>query len=794
MGAAIRGHDWSSSPLGAIEHWPDVLRNTLSLVLESPESLYLLWGPDRVFLFNDAYRPILGPRLDSALGQTIDTLWADAWPQVQPLVEQAYAGQACRLIDMPITMQRFPGEDQTWWSFSMSPVYDEARETVVGMLCCTVETTHRVLLEQRARLTESSLRETRELNTRVLAASNDCIKVLDLDGKLSFMSEGGMRVMEVSDFNAIRGCPWPSFWEGQGNAEALAAIEAAKNGRSARFLEAANTLLGNRKWWDVQVSPMFDEAGQPEKILCISRDVTATREAEEELRRVNESLEQRVQERTQDRDRIWRLSADLMIVARFDGSIVAANPAWTRLLGWSQEQLVGRSFHELVHPEDRSATLAVTGDLAQGSSVGNFENRYLHQDGSYRSVSWTAVPDRSYIHAVGRDTQAEREAALALRKTEDVLRQAQKMEAVGQLTGGVAHDFNNLLTVIRSSTDLLRRNLSEQRRQVYIDAISDTVDRASKLTGQLLAYARQQNLRPQVFDVGRSVQALGEMINPLIGSCIEVRIELPEEPCFIHADAGQFDTALINMAVNARDAMQGEGLLVIAVERAHSTPAHGAQGEVPGDFVAVSLTDNGSGIDPLQIERIFEPFFTTKEVGKGTGLGLSQVFGFAKQSGGELLVQSQPGQGTRFTLYLPRSLEAPGAEPEVRSVAVNLDGQGATLLVVEDNPEVGGLLALALTELGYRIEWATSAAAALAWLAKDAGAFQAVFSDVVMPGMSGVELAQQIRQQHPGLPVILTSGFSPALAQGDTQEFVFLQKPYSVAALAEALSEAIRPA
>ncbi|WP_025126367.1 PAS domain-containing sensor histidine kinase [Pseudomonas sp. PH1b] len=786
-GAAIRRYDWSQTSVGPREHWPSLLRSTLSLVLESPESLYLLWGPQKLFFFNDAYRPVLGPRLDTALGQTIETLWADAWPDVQFMVEQAFLGHSCRHVDLPVNMHRYPGEALTWWSFSMSPVYDEQDEQVVGVLCHTVETTDRVLLAEHARQTEARLRETRELNTRVLASSNDCIKVLDLNGQLSFMSEGGLRVMEVSDFNAIAGCPWPEFWQDQGRLDAQAAIAAARAGQAARFQGAAQTLAGTCKWWDVQVTPMLDAAGLPEKILCISRDISATREAEEALRRLNESLEQRVQARTQERDRIWQLSTELMLVADFNGRIIAVNPAWTRLLGWQRHELEGSSVYDFIHPQDSVAAATASADLTSGQSFSRVENRFRHKDGSYRWVSWSAVPDPQHVHAVGRDIQAEREAAQALRKTEDILRQAQKMEAVGQLTGGVAHDFNNLLTVIRSSTDLLRRTLDEKRRQLYINAISDTVDRASKLTGQLLAYARQQNLRPETFDVGASVQLVAQMINPLIGACIELRIELPEQPCYIHADAGQLDTALINMAVNARDAMQGEGLLVIAVERVTQIAASASQGAQAGDFVAISLTDTGAGIDPQQLERIFEPFFTTKEVGKGTGLGLSQVFGFAKQSGGGLAVDSQPGQGTRFTLYLPRCEALADVAPARCSAAVPIDGQGLTLLVVEDNPEVGVLLAQALNELGYQVEWATSATEALARLSQERASFQAVFSDVVMPGMNGIELATKIRSEYPGLPVILTSGYSPALALGQTREFVFLQKPYSVAALAQAI-------
>ena len=263
------------------------------------------------------------------------------------------------------------------------------------------------------------------------------------------------------------------------------------------------------------------------------------------------------------------------------------------MLGWSKSELQGKSFMDFLHPDDDQLTAAAAKDLSQGVSFPSFENRYQHKDGSYRWISWTAVPDKSYIHAVGRDIQVEREAAEALRRTEEALRQSQKMEAVGQLTGGVAHDFNNLLTVVKASTDLLKRSLDEKRRRRYIDAISDAVDRASKLTGQLLAFSRQQTLRPEVFEVGKSVRTIGEMIGSLTGARIKVLIELPEEACFINADAGQFDTALINMAVNARDAMNGEGVLKICVEPVHHLPPRRAHAAAEGDYVAVSLIEIG---------------------------------------------------------------------------------------------------------------------------------------------------------------------------------------------------------
>jgi CheY-like chemotaxis protein len=292
-----------------------------------------------------------------------------------------------------------------------------------------------------------------------------------------------------------------------------------------------------------------------------------------------------------------------------------------------------------------------------------------------------------------------------------------------------------------------------------------------------------------VFEVGKSVRAIGEMISALTGARIKVLIELPGRPCYINADAGQFDTALINMAVNARDAMNGEGTLRIRVEPVPQLPARLSHASTAGEYVAVSLIDTGSGIAPEQLERIFDPFFTTKDVGKGTGLGLSQVFGFAKQSGGEVLVDSEPSAGSTFTLYLPRSTPARTAEPVAPEVQSS--GGGARLLVVEDNLEIGEFSSQTLRELGYSIHWAKNGIEALEVLAAESQTFQAVFSDVVMPGMNGVDLALEIKRLYPELPIVLTSGYSPALAQGNSQGFTFLQKPYSVERLARLLCSEI---
>lgn len=377
-----------------------------------------------------------------------------------------------------------------------------------------------------------------------------------------------------------------------------------------------------------------------------------------------------------------------------------------------------------------------------------------------------------------------------LHTAEDALRQSQKMEAVGQLTGGVAHDFNNLLTVIRSATDLLKRpDLSAERRERYIDAISDTADRAAKLTGQLLAFARRQALKPEVIDVGQSLRVISDMLGTLTGSRIVIGIDVPELRCFTNVDPSQLDTALVNMAVNARDAMGGAGRIDIVVRPVGAIPAVRSHPAVSGRFVAISMTDTGAGIESDKLERIFEPFFTTKGVGEGTGLGLSQVFGFAKQSGGDITVESSVGKGTTFTLYLPAVEQ--GVVVDVDDSAQELeDGHGTCVLVVEDNKEVGTFTTQSLAELGYVTVWATNAQEALAELETDAARFGIVFSDVVMPGMNGIDLGEMIRARYPGLPIVLTSGYSNVLAQNGTHGFKLLHKPYSVEQLSRVLRHA----
>lgn len=511
---------------------------------------------------------------------------------------------------------------------------------------------------------------------------------------------------------------------------------------------------------------------EEEKLYCTARDITTERARAVALRA-----------RTRERDRAWNLSQELLAVVTADGLLDSVNARWTQQLGWEEAQLIGSNIFDHIHPDDMDASMLVFNKLLRAPLDTPYEYRLRHIDGSYRWFSWTGSPQDGKVYAAGRHVTAERAQA-------EALRQSQKMEAIGQLTGGVAHDFNNLLTVIRSSTDLLQRpNLSEERRARYVSAISDTVDRASKLTAQLLAFARRQALQPEVFAACDGVRSIAEMLGTLTGARINIVTHLPEQVCLVNADPSQFDTALVNMAVNARDAMNGEGTLTIKVEPVESIPAVRHHAAMEGPFVAISIADTGSGIAAQQMDHVFEPFYTTKEVGQGTGLGLSQVLGFAKQSGGDVTLYSTVGKGSTFVLYLPRVATAVRNAPSRRQANLLEEGLGTRVLVVEDNVDVGQFSLQALAELGYVPILATNARDALTALA--AGEiFDVVFSDVVMPGMSGIELADEVRRLYPGLPVVLTSGYSHVLAEQGSQGLELLQKPYSVDQLSRVLRKA----
>lgn len=557
---------------------------------------------------------------------------------------------------------------------------------------------------------------------------------------------------------------------------------------------------GEWRWMRSESQPRWDASGKHIGFIGVAHDITAAKQAEIDLRQDNFRLEGRVQERTdQLRSNEAQLRAILetsnqyQILLDLKGRLIYANAIALADIKSEMSAHIGQAFWDspwfsrsgLISNAIRSAFL----DAVEGRTTDMELALDLPIGHRYFDFAMRPVLDQS-----GKVTAILAEAVdiTDRRQNEEALRQAQKMEAVGQLTGGVAHDFNNLLTVIRSAVDFLRRrDLPPDRRNRYVDAISDTVERASKLTSQLLAFSRRQPLHPQVFDVAAQIESVTSLIRPLVGSRIHVELMLGHEPLFAVADIPQFETALVNLAVNARDAMNGEGRLVLSAITAHEIPAQRNSPARPGEYVAITVMDEGSGIPQENLDAIFEPFFTTKEVGKGTGLGLSQAIGFAKQSGGEIRVTSELTKGATFVIYLPKSTSAlPTGESGQKVRGGLYSGQGQRVLLVEDNEEVGGFTSELLEDLGYAVNWAKSADEALGLIEKDEFSFDLVFSDVMMPGMNGIELAAIMSERYPGLPIVLTSGYSSVLTDDMKNGIELIKKPYSVEVLARALRRA----
>ncbi|MGC1333568.1 PAS domain-containing sensor histidine kinase, partial [Pseudomonas sp.] len=400
-------------------------------------------------------------------------------------------------------------------------------------------------------------------------------------------------------------------------------------------------------WFTFSYSPLRDEHGQVVGFLDTVIETTDTILAQRRTHELAASFERQVAERTADRNRLWQLSSDIILVTRPTLEVVTLNPAWQQVLGWSEAQLQGSDVLDLVHADDRPRVLAAQARLARGESVHDLDCRLRDSLGGYRWINWSAVPGDGFFNAVGRDVTQDRERTEALRQAEELLRHSQKMEAVGQLTGGLAHDFNNLLSGITGSLEMLRRRIAQGRMNEldrYLDAAHGAANRAATLTHRLLAFARRQTLDPRPTDVVQLIDDLHDLIRQTLGPAVVLDWHPETAPWTVLVDANQLESTLLNLCINARDAMPDGGHLVLQVERhEQSRPTHNDDDLPEGQYLCLSVVDSGTGMRPEVIERAFDPFFTTKPLGQGTGLGLSMVYGFARQSGGRVRIESSLG-------------------------------------------------------------------------------------------------------------------------------------------------------
>jgi PAS domain S-box-containing protein len=1045
MGARMRTHDWSASPLGVPETWPPCLRSAVSLMLGSRFPMFVAWGPELGFLYNDAYTAVLGDKHPGALGQPFREVWSDIWHDIEPSVAMAMGGEATWAENLPLVMNRYGHDERTYFTFSYSPVRDDAG-AVGGLFCVCAETTAKVVAEEALRASEARA-------SGVLEGMGEGFMLLDRDFRILQMNAEGLRLEDRPPSQVVGRSHWDVYpgsehepigqmyrramcervsltmehryvWpDGHGawlevrayphpeglalfyrdvterreREEALSEAEARlraladnlpggmvyqicmdRDGSGRRFLYVsrgfermtgvpAEAVLAdpavayglilpeyrerlaaaeqvairdlapfdfeapfrradgevrwsriisaprqvqdgslvwdgiqlddtarkqveerlrqseatfqtiansidqmvwstradgyhdyyNQRWYDFngvragttdgedwegivhpddrertwelwkeslatgepyrieyrlrhhsgryrwtlgRALPMRDEAGRITRWFGTCTDVQDIVEARDVLARSREDLERLVAERTADRDRMWRLSTDVMLVARYDATIEAVNPAWTTLLGWEERDLLGRAFMDLVHADDVAATLAEVGKLSEGVTTLRFENRYMGKDGGYRWLSWTAVPDEDRIHAVGRDVTGEKEAAQALAQTEEALRQAQKMEAVGQLTGGIAHDFNNLLTGIVGSLDLMQTRIAQGRTDTiekYAKAAMSSANRAAALTHRLLAFARRQPLDPKPVNANALVTSLEDLLRRTIGEAIGLEIVTAGGLWPTLCDPHQLESAILNLAINGRDAMPDGGKLTIETCNTHLDRAYAKlhPGVEPGQYICICVTDTGTGMPPDVIARAFDPFFTTKPIGQGTGLGLSMIYGFARQSEGHAKIYSEVGKGTTVKIYLPRhrgvlaeeDAEATGLTEAHRAEA------GETVLVVEDEPVVRDLIVEVLADLGYRALEAQDGPSGLKAL-QSGERVDLLVTDVGLPGMNGRQLADQARESRPHLKVLFITGYAENAMFGNGHldpGMQMITKPFPVETLAARIREMI---
>jgi PAS domain S-box-containing protein len=647
MPEAIAGYDWARTPLGERQNWPQALSTALEIMLNSRQPMFVAWGDELTFLYNDSYAAILGNKHPRALGKSFRDVWSDIWQDIEPLVRRSLSGQATWSENLPLTMNRHGYPEQTWWTFSYSPLRADA-DLIAGMFCSCIETTTQVLGQQKA---------------------------------------------------------------------------------------------------------------------------------------------------ARDREQLFEMSRDLIGIVSLDGYLISINPAWSRVLGRSTEELLARPFFEIIHSDDLSTTTEVVDALAAGRPVDQFMIRLLTAEGAPITFAWSAVPgsvpqERTF-YTVGRDITED------LRRDE-LLRQSQKMEAVGQLTGGLAHDFNNLLAGISGSLELINTRMVQGRTAdvvKYVTAAQGAANRAAALTHRLLAFSRRQTLAPRPVDVRRLISGMEDLIGRTIGPQISLET--------VHAaglwpsliDANQLENAVLNLCINARDAMPDGGRITIeTANRWLDASAARQRGLSPGQYISVCVSDTGVGMTPDVQSKAFDPFFTTKPIGVGTGLGLSMIYGFAKQSGGSVSIYSEPGQGTMVCVYLPRNVGEAEAEVDQAEPISLPRGAGETVVVIDDEPTVRMLIGEVLADLGYNAIEADDGPSGLKVL-NSVGRVDLLITDVGLPGgLNGRQVADAARGLRPDLKVLFITGFAEnaVLNHGHLDRGMHVMtKPFAMEALAVRIRELI---
>ncbi|MCK8779703.1 type II toxin-antitoxin system ParD family antitoxin [Rhizobium sp. NTR19] len=812
-GQLIRELDWSKTPLGAVDTWSVELRTTVANIVNSPVAKVLMWGKSHVMVYNDRYAEIAGAKHPAAMGARVSETWPEIWDWNREMLEAGFNGELKSFHDQPMTLERDGIATQFIFDLFYTPVY-QADGTIGGVMCTVVDNSSRVAMEKRVAASEAELR-------RVTDAVPMLISYVDRQHVYRFANAAyedwfGLKLDDVVGRKVVEVIGEVSYESRRHDID---------RGLAGEVVSAEADLVlggGEPRRFELRYIPHIEADGSVPGVHILGIDIEDRALREAELAISNSRFRTAM---SAMHGVLWTNTAD--------GQMVGEQPGWAALTGQSYEEYQGFGWADAVHPDDVESSVTTWKQAVASQSMYVHEHRVRRHDGTWRQFAIRALPiigsSGKIVEWVGVHTdithqraaeEALREQAEALtrqvqhreraedqlrqlnetlearviaeiderRQAEAKLAQAQKLETVGKLTGGVAHDFNNLLQVVSGNLQLLAKDVAgNPRAEAKVANAMAGVARGSRLASQLLAFGRRQALEPKVVNISRFIRDMDDMIRRAIGEAVEVETIFGGGLWNTFIDPNQIENALLNLAINARDAMEGRGKLTIELANAHLDDEYARLHDevTPGQYVMLAVSDTGCGMSPEIIDKVFEPFFSTKAEGRGSGLGLSMVYGFVKQSGGHVKIYSEVGHGTTIRLYLPRAMEAEDVEVVVDNGPII--GGTETVLVVEDDAEVRETVIAMLTDLGYRVLKAVDAASALTVI--DSGIpIDILFTDVVMPGtLKSPELARKAKERLPDLAVLFTSGYTEnSIVHGGRLDagVELLSKPYTREALA----------
>ncbi|MFJ3006685.1 PAS domain-containing protein [Pseudomonas fluorescens] len=830
--ALIARTDWSRTPLGASGTWPQSLRTAVDIVIHSPMPMLLLWGPQLTQIYNNGFAMLAGSKHPHAFGQPAHLIWPELQDFTDPIYRAVLQGQVRTYSERRFTLQREGIESDFWLDLTYSPIRDENTQ-VAGILVTAIETNERrrIALELQRR-SEESLKAQRDTEERLqlALAATDAVGTWDWDiGEDRFIADAHFAQLHGIDPAQASQLPISDYLQGVHPEDRALIARSIKHciTHGTEYAEEYRLLKadGELRWVFARGRCYKDHHGRPVRFLGAALDLTERKHTEQALRQSQTELQL-----------IINAMPILISYVDHEERFRLNNAAYLDWYGLTPQELYGRTIREVIGEEAYFLRAPYIAEALAGRPC-SFSLYTPHRDGSSRHALMNYLPRHGadgavngfYIFVIDESERKKTEEALRnlnetleervsarteqlaqanqrlqnemfeRERAEDALRHAQKMEAVGQLTGGIAHDFNNMLTGIIGSLDLMQRYIADGRAHEigrFTEAAVSSANRAAALTHRLLAFSRRQSLDRKTLNVNELIHSLEDLIRRTKGDPIELTLRLADDVWPISTDVSQLENALLNLVINARDAMPDGGELLIETANVYldGNDITTLEPVKAGDYLMLAVSDNGTGMTPSVRAKAFDPFFTTKPIGQGTGLGLSMIYGFAQQSGGHVSLDSLPDHGTCVRLYLPRlnllEPEHPLVEPTSAAPTATC---GETVVVVEDDPAVRMLVLDLLKELGYLAHEAADASAALPLLESELRV-DLLVTDVGLPGMNGRQLAEIARQHRPGLKVLFMTGYAQKAAerQGFLEDGMdMVAKPFSIEVLANKIREMI---